>query len=151
MSGINVPRMYLAGLAAGGFTTLVQLGAWALGAYDRLGQALGPTFLEFANRFVIPALALETFVGGPLAIWLYAAIRPRFGAGPRTALIAAIYIWIVLCPYGLTALYMGGLLTTMSVKLLVVLELAMLPLVVAGLLIGGYLYREDEAAKAAGA
>ena len=26
-------------------------------------------------------------------VWRYAAIRPRFGAGPRTAAIAGLYFW----------------------------------------------------------
>jgi len=30
------------------------------------------------------------FVLGLLLVWLYAAIRPRFGDGPRTAIIAAL-------------------------------------------------------------
>ena len=33
------------------------------------------------------------FLMGIAAIWLYAAIRPRFGAGPRTALRAACAFW----------------------------------------------------------
>ena len=34
------------------------------------------------------------FALGILAVWLYAAIRPRFGPGPRTAIKAAIAVWI---------------------------------------------------------
>jgi hypothetical protein len=30
---------------------------------------------------------------GCLAVWLYAAIRPRFGPGARTAMIAGIAAW----------------------------------------------------------
>lgn len=152
MSGINFPRMYLAGVAAGGFSVLVQLAAWALGAYDRLGRAIGQSYpVEAVATYGAAVFALEVFVGGPLAVWLYAAIRPRFGAGPRTAVIAAIYIWLVLGPYGFTVLSLSKLLAPMSMKLMIVLQVSMLPLVVVALLIGGYLYREDEATKAAGA
>lgn len=152
MSGMNVPRLYLAGVAAGGFSVVVQLIAWSLGAYDRLGQAIGQTYpLESVAKFGGAIFALEVFVGGPLALWLYAAIRPRFGPGPRTAIIAAVYIWLVLGPYGFTVLSISGLLVKMSTKLLLVLQLSMLPLVVVALLIGGYLYREDEGSAKANA
>src|SRR2546422_4874519 len=33
------------------------------------------------------------FLFGIFLIWLYAAIRPRFGAGPRTAVLAGFAIW----------------------------------------------------------
>ncbi len=33
------------------------------------------------------------FVGGIVLIWLYAAIRPRFGPGPKTAALAALPVW----------------------------------------------------------
>ena len=33
------------------------------------------------------------FLCGIAAVWLYAAIRPRFGAGLKTALIAGIAVW----------------------------------------------------------
>lgn len=149
MSGMNIPRLYLAGVAAGGFSVTTQLIAWSLGAYDRLGQAIGQTYpLETVTKFGGAIFALEVFVGGPLALWLYAAIRPRFGPGPRTAVIAATYIWLVLGPYGFTVLSLSGLLVKMSAKFLLVLQISMLPLVVVALLIGGYLYREDgESAK----
>jgi hypothetical protein len=32
---------------------------------------------------------------GLSALWLYAAIRPRFGAGPKTALYAGLAVWVL--------------------------------------------------------
>ncbi len=34
---------------------------------------------------------------GIVLIWVYAAIRPRFGPGPKTAFIAAVMLWLVSC------------------------------------------------------
>jgi hypothetical protein len=34
------------------------------------------------------------FALGMLAVWVYVAIRPRFGAGMRTAVIAGIAVWV---------------------------------------------------------
>ena len=39
--------------------------------------------------------AVADVLWGIALVWLYAAIRPRFGAGPRTALIAALSAWII--------------------------------------------------------
>ena len=36
-----------------------------------------------------------TFLLGIAGVWLYAAIRPRFGAGPRTALLAGGALWVM--------------------------------------------------------
>jgi hypothetical protein len=38
---------------------------------------------------------LMSFVAGIVTIWLYAAVRPRLGAGPGTAIIIAIPVWIL--------------------------------------------------------
>jgi hypothetical protein len=38
----------------------------------------------------------------------YAAIRPRFGAGPRTALIASVFVWLLVSAWAnLTSLALG--------------------------------------------
>jgi hypothetical protein len=43
----------------------------------------------------VPVLIGATFLIGFAAVWLYAAIRPRFGAGARTAVIAGFAVWIL--------------------------------------------------------
>ena len=43
----------------------------------------------------IGGFVIGSFVVGILLVWLYAAIRPRFGAGPRTAIIAALVVWFL--------------------------------------------------------
>jgi len=42
----------------------------------------------------IAVFTVGAFVLGLLLIWLYAAIRPRFGPGPKTAIIAALVLWL---------------------------------------------------------
>ncbi len=34
-------------------------------------------------------------VGGNVAVWIYVGIRPRFGAGLKTAIYAGLAVWIV--------------------------------------------------------
>jgi hypothetical protein len=39
--------------------------------------------------------SLATPALGILSVWLYAAIRPRYGAGPTTSVIAGFAVWLV--------------------------------------------------------
>lgn len=43
----------------------------------------------------IAVFLLYAFALGLVLVWLYAAIRPRFGAGPRTAIIAGVAVWFL--------------------------------------------------------
>ena len=36
-----------------------------------------------------------TFVFGILLVWLYAAVRPRLGPGPKTAIKIGVVIWVL--------------------------------------------------------
>jgi len=35
------------------------------------------------------------FIFGIVGAWLYAAIRPRFGPGPKTAMVAGAVVWFL--------------------------------------------------------
>jgi hypothetical protein len=48
-----------------------------------------------------------TFVLGILAVWTYAAIRPRFGAGPSTAVCAGLAVWAMAYLYAGVYLHAG--------------------------------------------
>ncbi len=37
---------------------------------------------------------LLDFLFGIWIVWLYAMIRPRYGPGPRTAVIAGLFVWV---------------------------------------------------------
>jgi hypothetical protein len=38
---------------------------------------------------------LMCLMHGIVGVWIYAGIRPRYGAGPKTALLAGLLLWIV--------------------------------------------------------
>ncbi len=97
MGKINMPRVILGGLVAG----LVMNASEAFLHAGVLG-ADGAKLLEEWKRLglemdIRPSLLFWligiTFVLGILAVWTYAAIRPRFGAGPKTALCAGLAVW----------------------------------------------------------
>jgi hypothetical protein len=79
-------------------------------------------------------------VGGIVAVWLYAAIRPRFGAGLATAIRAGVVVWFLgtLLPNA-TFMYVGGL---FSKHLALYTTLGGLVEVVVGTIAGAALYKE---------
>lgn len=45
---------------------------------------------------MIMYFVLCDFLVGLVLVWLYAAIRPRYGAGPKTAATAALGVWFMM-------------------------------------------------------
>ena len=99
MGKINFGRVLLGGLVAG---LVLNIGEWVLNGivlrkemedfFKRCG------FPQPGNRFLVIAVAI-TFVLGIVIVLGYAAIRPRFGAGPKTAIIAGLFAWFGVVVY----------------------------------------------------
>ncbi|MGA3371854.1 MAG: hypothetical protein ABSC48_08855 [Terracidiphilus sp.] len=79
-------------------------------------------------------------VTGIALIWIYAAIRPRFGAGPKTAICAGLAVWVVgvVLP-NLSFMWVLGL---FGRRLMVYSTLGGLVEIVAGAIVGAALYKE---------
>lgn len=95
MSKINVGRVVLGGIVAG---IIINLFEFALNGWFYAAQ--WPQVMASIHRPPLDIHAVINFniIGFALGIatlWTYAAIRPRFGSGPRTAFIAALLIWVV--------------------------------------------------------
>lgn len=86
----------------------------------------------------IPLFALADFVWGFLLVFTYAAIRPRFGPGAKTAVIGATVAWLALA-IGVLILLAIGLHTPQSYFKSSALYLIS---AVASSLVGAALYRE---------
>jgi hypothetical protein len=141
---INAGRVLLGGLVAG---VVINLSEWfwygvvfmeemenAMAAINKkMDMGAGNMSIFIAWSFLI----------GILAVWLYAAVRPRFGAGPRTALRTGLMMWllvyvqmtITLAPMGLWPgwLMLAGLGTSLVE-------------IVVATLVGAWLYKEEAAA-----
>ena len=92
----------------------------------------GPTaYLPFAWSFVV----------GVLSVWLYAAIRPRYGPGPKTAVRAALAVWA----FGTAtfAIAMGSL-GLFPARLMTYVALWSLVEIIVAMLVGAALYKEEE-------
>ena len=94
MGSINTGRVVIGGLLAGVIIFLstvariLVLREQIAGVVENLGlQRLSQT--EGVVFFAVYSVAL-----GILIVWLYAAIRPRFGAGPTAAVIGGLFFWL---------------------------------------------------------
>ncbi len=95
MGKINVGRLFLGGIVAGIAIDIVDYfvdGIW-LGQRWADGMALlGKPGFSQLQIILFNVIGLLT---GIVAIWVYAAIRPRFGAGVKTAIIAGLAVWLL--------------------------------------------------------
>ena len=97
MGKINWIRVLLGGLIAGVVGIVFQFAVWVPLVGHSLSatlQALGHPMQETVGATVI--MVVWIFLLGILAIWLYAAIRPRYGAGPGTAALAGVAAGLML-------------------------------------------------------
>ena len=141
MKGINFGRVILGGLLAGVVNNIagyvindVILKAEHDAAFKSLGKAMpegGSTLITWI---------IMGFVFGIAAVWLYAAIRPRYGAGAGTAVRAGVAIWFF------SSVYMTIVVTNLGVLPFSMMQLCLE--LVAGVIatvVGASLYKEEGA------
>ena len=97
MAGINARRVMLGGLIAGLVANVFDYGITTLVMAEEFSEMLARVNVrETASRSWIPAFAAADFLWGFLLVFTYAAIRPRFGPGWKTAAVGAIVLWLSL-------------------------------------------------------
>lgn len=91
---INSKRVIIGGLVAG-----LIINVSGLLMVPMVGKQMTAALME---RNVPPmsggAMAffgMMSLVLGVLLVWLYAAVRPRFGPGPKTAALVSIFVWFL--------------------------------------------------------
>ena len=141
---MNTGRMLLGGLVAGLVMLLSQIVLHTVVLWDQGKEMVA----DWATRGLDASAALEPsipltvaiFVVGFVAVWVYAAIRPRFGPGARTACYAGLAVWSVSHLFTGVYVYAGVvILPPRLVWLPVVWTFFELQLAT---LIGAWLYRE---------
>jgi hypothetical protein len=139
MAGINGKRVVAGGVVAGIVLLALEVVAETAFALDWEGwlASLGVG---------APGPAVEAYylgaglLMGVLGVWLYAAMRPRLGAGPRTAIVVALVLWALNCLIPTAALAAFGLLpVTRLFWVPVLFPLVQLPL---AMMAGAWVYRE---------
>ena len=98
MAAINTGKVVVGGLAAGFVMNVIDFGANMLllqnamkADLDRVNPAL---WMAVNNTSTMIGYIMMDFILAILVVWLYAAIRPRFGPGPGTAVKAALFAWV---------------------------------------------------------
>jgi hypothetical protein len=98
MSKINYGRVILAGLVAGLVINVVDyvVNVPILGPqWASATAALGVKVEQVSGQAAAGWITMD-FVAGLFTAWLYAAIRPRYGAGAGTGLCAGVATWFIM-------------------------------------------------------
>jgi hypothetical protein len=101
MNKINLGRVLIGGLLAG---LIINIGEFIFNAVlfaEEMTAAMAALNRPPVDGSMIMWFVLFVFGLGFMLVWMYAAIRPRFGPGVRTAICASLAVW------GLAYLYPG--------------------------------------------
>lgn len=138
MGRINISRWLAGGLAAAIVLLVVDIAAFPLYQADYEVAFATHALAPMTGRsmvFSFGQIALSGFV----LVFLYAAMRPRFGPGARTAVIAAITLWIARWVSVSLYYHAVGLFPDRMLAVWLVIGLASLTI---ASLVGGWIYRE---------
>ena len=140
MGKINAGRVILGGLLAG---LVINIGEFALNGviltkdWDAAMRSLGKQ--PIGGQAIAVFIALG-FVVGIVTVWVYAAIRPRFGAGPKTAICAGLTVWALSSLYSAVGQLPLGIVPTRLILIVAVWELVQTPIAAVA---GAWLYKEE--------
>jgi hypothetical protein len=138
---INYSRVILGGIVGGliaGFLNWFLNGVLMGQLWEDAMKSLNRPN-AFSGAFLV-CLFLAFSIGGILVVWVYPAIRPRFGPGVRTAVYAGLVVWAIASlpnmMHAVTGLY--------SPRLMLYSTLAGIVQTVVGTIAGAALYKEAE-------
>jgi hypothetical protein len=140
---MNTGRIVLGGLLAGLVMNVIEFVTNAVLLQPRWTAESVKLGLDMAKVGASSAIGwvVTDFLTGILLVWLYAAIRPRFGAGAKTGLLAGFVMWLITRLW-FTSWAFNGL---YSVQLVALCSLGGLVATLLGGLVGGAMYKEKAA------
>lgn len=136
MGRINWRRVVSGGVVAGIVANVLEgaLGLWMRSEWEAAMKNMMPP-----GGGVIAAHLVWSFIVAIATIWLYAAIRPRYGPGAATAVRAGFVAWLfVHATFSLAAGTMGLL----PRRIMLISGAWSLPETLLATLAGAWLYRE---------
>jgi hypothetical protein len=143
---MNTTKVLIGGVVAGAVFFLSDVGFQLLFG-GRLAEDMtmaGLSELPMTLGTVVTSIVIN-MVLGLMLVWLYAALRPRFGPGMQTATRAAVFVWLLACLM-LTGWLLTGVFSTVTFVLMVAWYL---PFSLAAAWAGGRIYTEPATAPAA--
>lgn len=143
---INTKKVIVAGLAAGVVMNILDylihmvFGAQMTTDLNAFQPGLGDSMNTMSGSVMTGFIIMDLVIGMLLA-YTYAAIRPRFGPGAKTAIIVGLMYWIFGSIMSSTYLIMG----MMSRNLWLTYGVVYLVCLIIASLVAGALYKEDAA------
>lgn len=143
MNHINNGRVILGGLVAGLVIIIGEFLRDGILFADRVAEMMKGLGLSEPSGGALVVLAAVTFALGIVTVWLYAAIRPRFGPGLRTAVVAGLVVWFLVFPFASIGFAAMGMFPADFLVIANVWGLVEIPLAAVA---GAWLYQEEAAA-----
>ena len=142
MHKINSGRLILAGIVAAVILDILE--------YVVNGILLAKPWADNQTALHVAQVSTRGYIAfnlwclavGFIAIWLYAAIRPRFGPGPKTALLSAAVVWLLGWPLEMVA---PVVMHVVPKSLALNSSLLGIPEMLIAVLAGAYFYKEETA------
>lgn len=142
MGSINTSRVLIGGLLAGLVMNVIDfiVNVPLLGSYwEAETRALNVPIEQMAATSAAGWITSD-FLLGIMLVYVYAAIRPRFGPGPGTAACAALVVWTISHVAYASFVFLG----LYSMKVVGSSALGGLVAAVAGSQVGCRFYKEEE-------
>src|SRR5256885_1256823 len=95
MGKINMQKVLTGGLIAGVVLVAVDFVLYNIILKDQMTAAMTALNKPAMTTAQIPWFVVLDLISGVFLVWVYAAVRPRFGAGPGTAAKSAIALWFL--------------------------------------------------------
>lgn len=141
MEKINTVRVITGGLLAGLLMNISEFLLNTVVVAKDVEQVMGSLNRPPVGGGEIAKLVALTFFVGIAAVWFYAAIRPRFGPGPKTAALAGFVLWAMVYLYSAVV---GSAIGLFPAKVYIIGAAWELAATLIATLAGAALYKEAE-------
>jgi hypothetical protein len=141
MGKINLSRVVVGGLLAG---LVINVGEFLLNGVvfaSQMAAAMSARNLPMVGPQTISAFMVMGFALGIATVWVYAAIRPRFGPGVPTAVVAGAIVWFLAYLYPGIGMVIMGIFPGQLMAIGLVWGIAE---VVLGAVVGAWAYSESD-------
>ena len=138
MGKINWGRVFLCGLVSGAVWGVISGPVLLVIGQDFLAAIPVGNFFSPLQPGLVAFYSLLWFVMGVWMMWLYAAIRPRYGPGPKTAAIAGLATAV----FGIVADAVWVSMGVVPVEVVVAPVVAAVPILIVAAMTGARLYKE---------
>ena len=95
MGKINLQKVVIGGLIAGAVLNVIDFVVFNMILKSQMTAMMAALGKAPPQGGQIAWFVILDFVAGIFLVWLYAAVRPRMGAGPATAAKAGVAAWFI--------------------------------------------------------